>query len=219
MASVTNTVRVTVYEMECGRTELPSETGAVYFVYAKSGTGHIKCDGRSIALSTDEGAFATGEIIADNGSQLWVFEKSEIGAPFADLEIVASHVADLSFSGPHFVRADRIETEHSAETPRHFHKGPGLRRLVYGKLRADVGDTVFRIEQGDAWFETGDEPVVGTNYGGTNAAFVRLLVLPIELFDGKSSFVPTDAAEAAKPRSVDQRVFGEVSCSKAQETY
>ena len=78
-----------------------------------------------------------------------------------------------------------------------------MRRLIHGTLRAESGDSVQRIG-------AGDNSVVGTNYGGTNAAFVRLLVLPAELRDGQSSFVAADPHEAQKPRAVDQRLFGEI---------
>ena len=72
-----------------------------------------------------------------------------------------------------------------------------------------MGDDLARINEGDAWFETGTDPIVGTNISGGNSAFVRVMVLPIELYGGKSSFVPTTAEEASKPRAVISRLFGE----------
>jgi len=125
------------------------------------------------------------------------------------ISIVLSRRFELDFGPPWLVRADRIESASGAATPRHTHRGPGLRRLLYGRLRAEMGDDLARINEGDAWFETGTDPIIGTNISGGNSAFVRVMVLPIELYGGKSSFVPTTAEEASKPRAVISRLFGE----------
>ena len=85
-----------------------------------------------------------------------------------------------------------------------------MRRLIKGRLLAEIGDNFERIDAGHAWFETGLDPVIGTNIHTGNSAFVRVMVLPIELEGGKSSFVPTTPEDAAKPRSVTNRLFGEV---------
>lgn len=209
MSGAVRTVRLAVYDLTEGRTELPSDDGRVCFVYVRSGSAVVVDAVSQNELAVGEGAFVTGHVVVAPGSEVWLFEKAEPETPFAAAEIVAAHPATLPFDGPLIVRADRIESRSGAQTPRHFHQGPGLRRLIFGTLRAELGDAVRRIAAGEAWFETGAEPVVGTNYGADNAAFVRLLVLPAALSGGKSSFVASDATEAAKPRSVAQRLFGE----------
>ncbi len=210
MNSASRRFRLTVYDLESGQTDLPIDDDRVFFVYVKDGSARIATDGGDRALGPDDGGFAKGSVIAAPDSQAWLFEASPVDERALDVEIVASHPANLGLAGPFLIRADRIESRHGARTPRHGHRGPGIRRLIKGTLRAEMGDTVRRIQAGDAWFEPGDEPVVGENYGGTNAAFVRFLVLPADLAGGKSSFVATDEAEAQKPRSVDQRLFGEI---------
>ncbi|WP_306120136.1 MULTISPECIES: hypothetical protein [unclassified Roseitalea] len=210
MTEAARRIRLAVYDLSEGETQLPNDAGTVHFVYVKTGAARFDRDGHSVGLGADEGAFANGHVIVAPGSEVWLFEKAPVAAPYAPAEPVAAHPATLGFAGPVLVRVDRIESRHGAQTPRHGHRGPGMRRLVFGTLRADVGEAVHRIRAGDAWFETGTEPVVGTNYGGANAAFVRMLALPAELEGGKSSFIAADAGEAAKPRSVDPRLFGEV---------
>ena len=84
------------------------------------------------------------------------------------------------------------------ETPKHGHKGPGIRRLYEGRLVAEIGDEVRRLDQGDAWFETGHDPIIGRNIA-PHSGFVRAMVLPVALH-GKSTFIPWDETEAAKPR-------------------
>ena len=210
MTKVQTQVRLAVYDLPEGKTALPTDSGQIHFVYTKSGTASVIENGRPLQLVTDNGTFVTGDIVTEPGASVWMFEKADPGAPLIDAEVVASHTTALPFASPYIIRVDRIESRHGAQTPKHGHRGPGIRRLVFGKLRAEIGHNVQRIQAGDAWFETGQDPVVGTNYGGTNAAFVRMLVLPAALAGGKSSFLATNAAEAQKPRSVEQRLFGEV---------
>ena len=73
-----------------------------------------------------------------------------------------------------------------------------------------MGDDLERIEPGQPWFETGKDVIVGTNISDGNSAFVRVMVLPLELQGGKTSFVAASPDEAAKPRMVTSRLFGEV---------
>jgi hypothetical protein len=72
-----------------------------------------------------------------------------------------------------------------------------------------MGDDLERIEPGQPWFETGKDPIVGTNMSAGNSAFVRVMMLPIELQGGRTSFVATSSDEAAKPRMVTSRIFEE----------
>ncbi|WP_204323924.1 hypothetical protein, partial [Stenotrophomonas maltophilia] len=74
------------------------------------------------------------------------------------------------------LRADRVESKAGAQTPAHRHRGPGIRRLEHGLLRAEVGDALDRIGAGGAWFESGHETVVGTNISGGTNIFVRVML-------------------------------------------
>jgi hypothetical protein len=179
-------------------------------VYCREGALTVDNAAQRHALTHDEGAFAEGAARLSGEGHAWVYEVARRDIPFLEGgRLVLSHALHPAFGPPFLVRADRIESTPGAATPRHGHRGPGLRRLVFGTLMAEVGEAVERIEAGNAWFETGNDPVVGTNIGETNAAFVRVMVLPPELEGGKSSFVPADETEATKPRSVNNRLFAE----------
>lgn len=198
--------RLTVYDLapRSGAISLPE--GRHYFLYAPS--SGVTVDGR--AIGPDEGMFLAAPSRVSAPEAAWLYEVADPDQPFLEGgDIVLSRTTRPHFDGPYLLRADRIESRPGARTPRHGHRGPGMRRLVYGQLLAEVGDTVERIGRGHAWFETGMDPVVGINTGDANAAFVRLLVLPAALEGGKSSFIASDASEAKKPRSVDNRLFGE----------
>ena len=202
-------LRLAVYDLASGTTALPDRDGAVYFLYVETGSAEATDDGAKVSVAADDGRFVSGQVSVADGARAWLYEKVDADAPPLEAEIALADIAEPDFPEPFVVRADRVESTPGARTPRHGHRGPGLRRLIFGQLQAEVGEGIRRIRAGEAWFETGVEPVVGINTGGTNAAFVRLLVLPNELAGGKSSFVAADEAEAAKPRSVNLRLFGE----------
>ncbi len=204
-------LRLTVYETSLDGTRLSLPEPGWRFVYARDGSLDVETGAETVPLAADGGCFANDPGGIAGRGEAWIYELAPAGSLFLEgAEIILSHRLHPAFDGPFLMRADRIESRPGAQTPRHGHRGPGIRRLVFGRLLAEVGETVERIDAGDAWFETGHDPVVGTNIGGTNAAFVRVMLLPAELHGGKSSFVASDAAEAAKPRSVDNRLFGEV---------
>jgi hypothetical protein len=198
--------RMSVYDLNSGAS-CAVAAGGHAFVYAAVGRATVAGE----ALDTGEGAFAgAGDAIASFGD-VWVYEIASSATPprlDEGLSPVLSRVAVLG-EGEHMLRADRVESQAGAQTPAHRHRGPGIRRLASGLLRAEVGDHLDRIGAGGAWFETGHETVVGTNVSGGVNVFVRVMLLPTELAGGKSSFIAATPADAAKPRDVKLRFFGE----------
>jgi hypothetical protein len=201
--------RITVYDLgKDGRYSVPAQ--ATTFVYAEQGTASL---GRQGSVATGDGLFAgPGTRVASTG-KAWLFEIGPVGLEIPDdrgVSPIISRVARID-GGPYIIRADRVESQAGAKTPAHRHRGPGVRRLERGLLRAEVGDHLDRIAAGGAWFESGQERVVGTNISGGVNVFVRVMLLPAELGGGKSSFIPMTPAEAAKPRAAALRLFGEHS--------
>ena len=141
--------------------------------------------------------------------EIWTFELS--GAPVSAMReqdrarVVLAHDVDLDPSAPVLFRADRVSFPAGAVTPRHGHKGAGIRRLVHGRLLAEIGTEVRRIDPGGAWFETGRDPVVGRNLA-PSSAFVRALALDPAL-KGLPTFIPWSDEDAAKPRGTKPEQF------------
>lgn len=205
--------RMSVFDLALGRDPVRLPAPAFRFVYAVSGRIEGRSDDGSGVAEAGSGFLTRGEVELRGPADAWIYEAdpsaaSPLGRP--GLLPVLSRRFELPDDAPRLIRADRIESPAGAQTPRHGHRGPGIRRLLYGRLLAEVGDTVERIEPGQPWFETGRDPVVGTNIALGNSAFVRVMVLPAELHGGKNSFVPTTSDEAAKPRAVASLLFGEV---------
>jgi hypothetical protein len=205
--------RMTVYDLHLNTDTAELAAGVHRFLYVLDGQVSVATKDTNIDLPADEGIFSQGITRIAGPGTIWVFEVGPDEPPFwADptRSIILSRRFTPDFSSPWLLRADRIESNPGSATPRHGHRGPGMRRLIKGRLLAQINDDFERIDPGHAWFETGRDPVIGTNVHTGNSAFVRVMLLPIELQGGKSSFVPTTAEDAAKPRAVMQRLFGEV---------
>jgi hypothetical protein len=205
--------RMTVYDLDLDSrmVELPGDVHR--FLYLRDGRASVETRGAEVDLQPDEGRFSRSGARIRGEGEVWVFEVGPGGRDFISdpaVSIVLSRRFGLDPAPSRLLRADRIESMSGSATPRHGHRGPGMRRLIMGRLLAEIGDDFERIDAGHAWFETGQDPVIGTNIHTGNSAFVRVMLLPVELEGGKSSFMPTTAEDAAKPRAVVNRLFGEI---------
>ena len=81
------------------------------------------------------------------------------------------------------------------------------RCLLEGALEVTVGDRLPRLMRpGDAWFESGREPVLAKASPEMPTAFVRVSILPREI-RGQSSIVYVDPADAARGRPRQYTVY------------
>jgi len=210
--------RMTVYDLAvAGLTTVESD--ACRFFYLRDGQVSPRSGGPAV-LEPDGGFFSSEATVFEGEGTLWVYEAAPFETPLIGraASVVLSRRYEREFGPPLLLRADRIESPPGATTPRHTHRGPGVRRLLYGRLLAEMGDDVERIEPGQAWFETGKDAIIGTNISGGNSAFVRVMILSIDLAGGKTSFVPTSAEEAGKPGGVNTRLFGETVISETSRS-
>ena len=108
------------------------------------------------------------------------------------------------------MRHDRVDFPPGAVAYRHTHPGPGIRYLLHGSLRVETGGETHEYGPGEAWFESGPEPVLATSSESEASAFVRVLLLPPE-FAGKRTIRHVDPADDDRPRLQRATVFGESS--------
>ncbi len=115
--------------------------------------------------------------------------------------VVLEHAVALDPATPYLVRCDRVDFAPGGEALPHGHKGGGIRYLIAGELEVRVGDVPGRLmKPGDAWFESGIEPVHAIASRTEPTAFIRVSILP-RAIRGQSSIVYVDPASAAvKPR-------------------
>ena len=89
---------------------------------------------------------------------------------------------------------------------RHVHPGPGIRRLLFGELTIESGESTHTYRAGEAWFEGADFPVLATASTTEDSAFVRVLLLPRE-WEGKRTIRYLDPADEEKPKLQHATIF------------
>ncbi len=112
------------------------------------------------------------------------------------------HSVDLDLAVEYLMRCDRVEFDPGGEALPHRHRGGGIRCLLMGQLDVKVGNGPFRaMRPGDAWFESGEEPVHAVASREEDTSFIRVSILPREI-RGKSSsmYVSPEDAARSKPR-------------------
>lgn len=196
-------MRLALFEerLEGGMLVLPS---AVHGIYLRH--GGVALDGAPLA--PDSGVLARGGATLAGTGEVWRFEVSEVAdltAPHEHARLVLAHPLPRDPAAPFVLRMDRVDFPPEGATPKHGHAGPGIRRLLSGRLLAEVGDEAHRIDPGGAWFETGTDPVIG-RVMAPGSAFIRCMVLEADLL-GRPTFRPWSAEEAAKPRSASSRLY------------
>jgi quercetin dioxygenase-like cupin family protein len=129
-------------------------------------------------------------------------------------ELLDADPGDLLLAAPVDVRPgwlmrhDRIDFPPGGIAYRHTHPGPGIRYLLFGSIRIESGGEAHEYGPGDAWFESGPEPVLAFASTTEESAFVRVLLLPPE-WAGKRTIRYVDPADEDRPRLQRPTVFGE----------
>jgi quercetin dioxygenase-like cupin family protein len=117
-------------------------------------------------------------------------------------ELVLAQAMDLPAGTAWLMRCDRVDFEAGGVALPHRHRGGGIRCLIAGTLEVTVGEAPPRlVKPGEAWFESGREPVLARASATEPTSFVRVAILPAEI-RGQSSILYVDPADAArgKPR-------------------
>ncbi len=174
-------------------------------LYMRRGRAVIAHDGTETILTEDDCTLIVGAATLTGDGVVWGYEVTRDPAAPAPQRTVLHVRLPRDPNAPMLLRADRVDFPPGAVTPRHGHAGPGIRRLLAGRLFAEIGETHRRIDAGEAWFESGLEPVVGHNIAPASA-FVRCMVLDPDLL-GRPTFRAASPEDAAKPRAVGYRQF------------
>jgi hypothetical protein len=116
--------------------------------------------------------------------------------------------AEVEVAPGWLMRHDRIDFPPGGIAYRHTHPGPGIRYLLHGRLRVEVGGETHEYGPGGAWFESGPEPVLATASEDEETAFVRVLLLPPE-WAGRRTIRYVDPVDEERPKLQRPTVFGE----------
>ncbi len=179
-----------------GRFTLPA---GVHGLYLRRGA--LRVDGAVLAEAA--AVLAPSGAVLEGAGEVWRFTVSATAEARATL--VLSHALPRDPALPFVLRLDRVDFPPDAETPKHGHAGPGIRRLLAGRLLAELGDETRLIPPGGAWYESGAEPVVGRVLA-PGTGFIRCMVLDAGLL-GRPTFRAWTPEEALKPRGAAYRLF------------
>lgn len=178
-------------------------------LYVLDGHVTVEAGGRQAALGPNSawhGATACEAAAGQQGATVLRYELVRSGTPPAaatggGATPLLAHAILLDATVAYLMRCDRVDFDLNAEALPHRHKGGGIRCLVSGTMELRVeGEPDRVIHAGQAWFESGREPVYAKASATQPTSFIRCSILPREI-RGQSSIMYVDPKDAgSKPR-------------------
>jgi quercetin dioxygenase-like cupin family protein len=175
---------------------------AARVLYAHTGDVVVTHDGVTATVTQDSAWHGAGACTARAGAAgatllRWELVRTAAGR---DGEVVLEQVMDLVPGGAWLMRCDRVDFDPGGVAPWHRHRGGGIRCLLHGRLEVTVGEGAPRaVAPGEAWFESGREPVLAVAAPQAETSFIRFSILPAAI-RGQSSILYVDPAAAAGGR-------------------
>jgi quercetin dioxygenase-like cupin family protein len=174
---------------------------AARVLYAQLGALDVVHDGVTPTVAPDTAWHGAGACQVRAAAPTTVL-RWELVAPERDRagELVLEQTLDLADGAAWLIRCDRVDFDPGGVALPHRHRGGGIRCLVAGTLEVTVGEAPPRlVRPGQAWFESGREPVLARASATEPTSFIRVSILPAEI-RGQSSIVYVDPADAVRGR-------------------
>jgi hypothetical protein len=156
---------------------------------------------------------------ANAGATLWRWEfitrEADFGSPPPGLGItshekLAAPLATVP-DGALLLRGDSVAFPPGGCAHLHRHQGPGIRCLSEGGIRIDTHGRSTSYGPGEAWYETGPDPVFA-QAADRPTRFIRVMILPRACL-GKSSIDYVNHEDKAKPKAQSYKVFVDMPIS------
>jgi quercetin dioxygenase-like cupin family protein len=186
-------------------------------LYAETGDVTVRQGGVASPVTVDHAWHAAGSCTVSTGPAAAVVLRWELApaAATGEGELVLEHALELAAGAAWLMRCDRVDFDPGGVALPHRHRGGGIRCLVSGVLEVTVGDAPPRlVRPGEAWFESGREPVLARASATEPTSFIRVSILPAEI-RGQSSIVYVDPADAARGRPRRYTVWVDVPIAVA----
>jgi quercetin dioxygenase-like cupin family protein len=208
---------MSTYELRLTRDRLEAQSRYVSalpamnrVLYVLDGDLTVAAGGQQAALGPNtawHGATACMAAAGREGATVLRYELVRSGTPPAPAAGAGSttllvHGILLDPTAAYLMRCDRVDFDLGGEALPHRHKGGGIRCLVSGTMELRVeGEPDRVIHPGQAWFESGREPVYAKASSAQATHFIRCSILPREI-RGQSSIMYVNPKDAAsKPRT------------------
>jgi hypothetical protein len=160
------------------------------------------------AWSGEEAASVVG---GASGVTCWRFELAAAdgadGASGSSRLKLAAPVETLP-RGDLLLRGDSVAFPPGGCAYLHRHQGPGIRCLIEGGIRIDTHGASTSYGPGEAWYESGPEPVFAQGAADRATRFIRMMILPRALI-GKSSIEYLKAEDKERPKSQSYKGFAD----------
>jgi len=186
--------------------EIACAAGPVRAIYVEEGYLSVLAEGTAAALAPNSAWHGAAAVTLRAGAQGARVLRFELGGSGEGRPLLSSPPLELDPAAPYLLRCDRVEFPPGGVAYRHTHQGPGLRCLVAGAIRIETAGTSHSYAPGEAWFESGSDPVFAAGSASAPTAFIRVMVLPRALV-GKSSIRYVDPADADQPRVQRYQIY------------
>jgi len=198
---------LTLFEHKLGGGDRLSLPPGNRVLYVADGAARLTADGAAAALGANSAWCGAAALAIDSGAGAtllrWELSRGP-AAPFGRAVLAAPVTLDPAQR--YLMRADRVDFPVGGVAYLHRHQGPGIRRLLHGTIRIETQGKVHDIAPGEAWFETGPDPVFAATSNAVESAFARVMILPVGLL-GRSSISYVNEADKDKPKTQRYQVF------------
>lgn len=207
-----------LYEDRLGvKAATATELGATNrVIYVTEGLASMSASGGSATLSANSAWFSPEAMTVTAGADGARVLRYELVAPSAPQATIASeHITstllleaavDLEPGDNYLMRCDRVDLPPGGIAYTHTHQGPGTRCLLQGGFTVETQGHTTHIAPGEAWFESGPDPVLAYAPDDRPGYFSRVMILPRSL-KGKSSLSYVKAEDADKPKLQRYTIF------------
>ena len=181
-------------------------------VFVASGSARVIFGDKSNPLSENEAVHSAMPVsitAGQAGATIWRWELNEALAAVARSEEAGTKMVatiQLEAEGEYLMRCDRVDFPLGGVAYTHTHQGPGIRCLYTGEFEVATEGANSHIEPGEAWFESGPDPVYAEASATDLTAFIRVMILPRRLL-GQSSIRYVRAEDAEKPKTQRYTMF------------
>jgi quercetin dioxygenase-like cupin family protein len=180
-------------------------------LYVLAGDLTLAGGGKETRLVEHSALFAGGATkpaVGPRGATVLRYELVREGAaPDAAGTLLLEHPIQRTAGEPYLMRCDRVDFDPGGVALPHRHKGGGIRCLIAGSMELRIeGHPTRTIENGQAWFESGREPVYAAGARDAPTSFIRVSILP-RAIRGQSSIMYVDPEDAKRGRPRQYTVF------------
>jgi quercetin dioxygenase-like cupin family protein len=207
------------YALRLVRDDLPAHAPARALpafnraLYVLAGELTVAAGETTTRVAEHSAAFTVGAIAAAPGARGATALRYELvpwgTPPDAYGTLLLEHPIELAPGADYLMRCDRVDFDPGGVALPHRHQGGGIRCLIAGSIEVRIeGHATRNIAPGQAWFESGREPVYAAGAPDAPTSFVRVSILP-RAIRGQSSIVYVDPADAGRGRPRRYTVFAD----------